>query len=353
MPVASIVIPAYNAESTLDRTLISVLNQSLEDIEVIVVDDGSIDRTPAVVRRFARNDDRIRIIEQTNAGVAKARNAGIAMARSEWIGTVDADDIWHPRKIELQLQAANAAGDDTVMVYSWSRRIDKDDRVLSDMGTPRVTGDVLHQLIASNFMRNASSAMFRRDVGSIAGGFDPGLQDAGAQGAEDLKFYLALARSGRVAVAPYFLTGYRLIEGSMSQMAARMHKSIEMALAESEVVDTRIPPEVFALARMNYDLYAASLALRGGDRRAFLKYVLSAMSRRPVEATVHLCVNALWRASSVLNRTKRRPLFQDLGVEERMPMPLADRFGRFQAWSARRAASISICSVEQSREARE
>jgi hypothetical protein len=227
------------------------------------------------------------------------------------------------------------------MVYSWSRRIDMADRVIADMGAPRHADQVLHQLIASNFMRIASSAMVLRQAALTAGGFDPGLQDAGAQGAEDLKFYLAVARGWRVALAPHFLTGYRQIEGSMSQMPARMRRSIELVIEDSEQRDNAVPPAVFALARTNYDLCAAALALAGGDRSGFLGYAGAALVRRPLDATVLLGVNTLWRLSAILDRSARPP-FAEMDMDARMPMPLSDWFSDFHAAAACRAARLPL-----------
>jgi len=254
-----------------------VLAQSLAEIEIIVIDDRSTDDNPGILARVAAADGRLRVLTQAYGGVARARNAGIAAATAEWIATIDADDLWHPRKLELQVAAARTAGPACGMVYSWSRRIDMADRVIADMGAPRHADQVLHQLIASNFMRNASSAMVLRQAALAARGFDPGLQDAGAQGTEDLKFYLAVARGWRVALAPHFLTGYRQIEGSMSQMPARMRRSIELVIEDSEQRDNAVPPAVFSLARTNCDLCAAALALAGGDRIGFLGYAGAAL----------------------------------------------------------------------------
>ena len=339
MTAVSVIIPAYNAAATLERALASVMAQSLPDIEIIVVDDGSTDDTSRILARLVAADRRLRVLSQPNGGVARARNTGIAAATGEWIATIDADDLWHPRKLDLQVAAARADGPGCGMVYSWSRRIDMADRVIADMGAPRHAGQALHQLIASNFMRNASSAMVRRRAALAAGGFDPGLQDAGAQGAEDLKFYLAIARGWRVALAPHFLTGYRQIEGSMSQMPTRMRRSIEMVLEDCERQDQGMPAAVFALARANYDLYAAALALAGGDRGGFLRYAGAALARRPLDATVLLGVNTLWRLSAMFDRSAR-PLFAEMDMDARMPMPLSDWFSDFQAAAACRAARL-------------
>src|SRR5690348_9715426 len=88
-PRASVVIPTYNAAGFIHRTISSVLDQDFDDIEVIVVDDGSTDATASIVETF---DDRVRLIRQSNAGVAAARNRAIAVARGELVAFLDHDD---------------------------------------------------------------------------------------------------------------------------------------------------------------------------------------------------------------------------------------------------------------------
>ena len=114
----SIVIPAYNASRWIERTLRSVQGQTVKNIEVIVVDDGSTDETPAIVRRLMEQDPRIYLIQQSNGGVAKARNIGIVSARSEFVAPLDADDLWHPQRLELHLDAFADAPDEVALVYS-------------------------------------------------------------------------------------------------------------------------------------------------------------------------------------------------------------------------------------------
>jgi glycosyltransferase involved in cell wall biosynthesis len=102
-PLVSVIIPAYNASVTIERTLRSVLAQTHGHLEIIVVDDGSIDDTAAIVERISREDPRIILLQQPNQGVATARNVSIDHARGEFIAPLDADDIWHPSKIEKQI----------------------------------------------------------------------------------------------------------------------------------------------------------------------------------------------------------------------------------------------------------
>src|SRR5689334_21674594 len=122
-PLVSVVIPAYNAGSTIKATIISVLNQTLSDIEVLVIDDGSTDNTADIVAAFSDTDKRISIIRSVNQGVARARNLGIEKSRGQYIAFVDADDIWHQTKLEKQcafLQQFPTLG----IVYCLSDRID-------------------------------------------------------------------------------------------------------------------------------------------------------------------------------------------------------------------------------------
>ncbi|MBE3640687.1 glycosyltransferase family 2 protein [Mangrovicoccus algicola] len=107
MPIASLVVSAQDAAATLGETLRSLLVQTESDLEVIVVDDGSQDRTAAVAR--STGDRRVRLIQQPRRGRAGARNAGIAAARGEIIGFCDAGDLWRPGKLAAHLRHLDAA----------------------------------------------------------------------------------------------------------------------------------------------------------------------------------------------------------------------------------------------------
>lgn len=104
-PQISVIIPCYNAERYIAATIASVLAQDQEDLEIIVVDDGSADASVALVRREFPG---VRLEQQANAGVAAARNKGLSLARGQWVAFVDADDIWLPGKIAAQLAQMQA-----------------------------------------------------------------------------------------------------------------------------------------------------------------------------------------------------------------------------------------------------
>jgi glycosyltransferase involved in cell wall biosynthesis len=102
-PLVSVVIPAHNAERFIDEAIDSVLEQAHQRLEVVVVDDGSTDGTAARVRAYG---DQVRYVHQTNAGVGAARNRGLALAAGDYIAFLDADDVWHPEKLEVELEIA-------------------------------------------------------------------------------------------------------------------------------------------------------------------------------------------------------------------------------------------------------
>src|SRR5258708_6439765 len=125
--LVAVIIPSYNAETFIERTLASVLAPTPRNIEIKIVEDGSTHRTASIVRRLADGDGRIKLLQQKNGGVASARNAGMRASKGTFIAPVDADDLWHPTKLEKQLRVFAAAGSDLGLVYTLYRTIDADD----------------------------------------------------------------------------------------------------------------------------------------------------------------------------------------------------------------------------------
>ena len=102
-PLVSIIVPVYNAEKYLRYSVDSILRQSYEHLEIILVDDGATDSSPMILDEYQRRDNRVRVIHQTNGGIAKAQNAGLDAAHGDYIAFADNDDILDRRNIELLL----------------------------------------------------------------------------------------------------------------------------------------------------------------------------------------------------------------------------------------------------------
>ncbi len=234
-PLVSVVIPAHNADATLDETLRSVRSQTHRALEILVVDDGSTDGTRQLAERHGQADARVRVLTQANRGVAAARNLGWRGAASDLIAFVDADDLWAPTKIERQLQVMQGGTSDIGLVYCWFVRITDGSLLIGEVKNPSWEGDVLSRILSGNFIGHGSGVLVRREVLVSTGGFASKLRDAGAEGCEDLLFYCLAAERYHFAVVREPMIGYRQRTDSMSSDRARMMRSWMMVREEMRV----------------------------------------------------------------------------------------------------------------------
>lgn len=200
--MVSVIIPTYNRESSVAEATRSVLEQEGCELEVIVVDDGSTDRTAEVLEPFG---SAIRVIRQPNAGVSAARNAGMAAARGEWLAFLDSDDLWRPGKLRLQLEEMRASppavvghavdvavhldGGETRSLFHLRGRDEEYRRV------PLRKRPLLEVLEATFFTQ---AVLLRADVVRRAGGFVPGMRIH-----EDILFLSRIALEGPFVVSPF------------------------------------------------------------------------------------------------------------------------------------------------------
>ena len=126
MAKVSVIIPVYNAEEYLEQCVGSVMNQTLQDIEILCVDDGSPDNSLEVLKRLQAKDDRIRIISQPNGGAGAARNNGLRHATGEYLSFLDADDFFEPNMLEEAVAAADQYRADFVVFNSDQYHMDKE-----------------------------------------------------------------------------------------------------------------------------------------------------------------------------------------------------------------------------------
>lgn len=208
MSKISIIIPTYNSEKTIEETIASIQQQSFTDYEIIVIDDGSQDNTIKVVKSIV--EPRLQLFSYENGGVATARNRGIAHATGEFIAFLDADDLWSPDKLALQIEALYQ-NPEAKVVYSWTKYIDEHGQPLFSGTRYFYQGDVYKQLLQTNFLTNASNILVHRNVLDLVPGFDPELAYTA-----DWDFYLRLAKNFNFAVVPKFQIYYRQSANSMS-----------------------------------------------------------------------------------------------------------------------------------------
>jgi glycosyltransferase involved in cell wall biosynthesis len=294
----TVIIPAYNAASTLDETLSSVRRQTHTELEILVVDDGSSDLTPEIALEHARIDPRVRLIRQQNGGVAAARNRGLAEASTDLVAPVDADDLWRPEKIERQLEALALGGEEVGLVYTWFALIDERSRVLQLRYRPYEAGDVRAALAKRNFVGNGSSVLMRKALALEVGGYDVSLRTRNAQGCEDYRLYFQIAERSRFAVVPAFLTGYRRTDDNMSSDGLQMLRSRDLGLEDFITRYPRLRRE-FRSGRNRLARFLFNSAVRRGKPAAAAKLLRSVADQDPLFA-VRLVAALPVRAASVL-----------------------------------------------------
>lgn len=166
-PLVSVIIPTFNRESYLPETLDSLQAQTLQDFEIIVVDDGSTDRTAEML---GRRSQPVRYFYQENAGPAAARNRGLTEARGQFVSFLDSDDLWRPRFLEANSQ--RLLNDPTVdIAFCKFETMDDNKRILPGHGKRPHEGDITAPLFASTFI-TTPSVMIRREVITEIGGFN-------------------------------------------------------------------------------------------------------------------------------------------------------------------------------------
>lgn len=230
-PLVSVIIPAHNAGDFIIETLLSVINQTYQNLEIIVIDDGSQDQTPQIVKNFMKKDSRIMLLQQFNQGVAAARNLGIKNAKGEYIAPLDADDIWYPQKIEKQVKCFLEADNCVGLVYTWSLEIDKEGFLTGGQDVvTEIEKNIFLPLIFINLINTASTPLIRRSCLEVVGNYSDDLKQQNAQGCEDWELYLRIALHYQFRLVPDVLVGYRRVVGSMSRNHDAMAKSMLLTL---------------------------------------------------------------------------------------------------------------------------
>jgi glycosyltransferase involved in cell wall biosynthesis len=279
--LVTVIIPAYNAAATIGPTLASVLAQTHRRLEVIVVDDGSRDNTPELVSQLAERDPRIRLVRCANAGPAAARNTGIGHANGEFIAPIDADDLWHPTKIEKQLAIMQRKGSSVGAVTCWARAIDYRGQILFDLKTFDFRGEVFAPLILWNFVQSGS-LLFRRSLAVDFGGYDTSLPRQAP--VEDFKFNLDLAERCDFDFIPEFLFGWTMRQGSRSTDTSEMLRSRSLVVDRARAHHPELPAYLFRWASARNDRECSRVYL---ERRQFLrgmKLTIRAALRDPLGA---------------------------------------------------------------------
>jgi cellulose synthase/poly-beta-1,6-N-acetylglucosamine synthase-like glycosyltransferase len=280
----AVVMPAYQAAAEIGDAIGSVLNQTVTDWQLVVVDDGSTDETAAVAESFA--DPRVAVVRREHCGLpAAGRNAGIAASSSELVAFLDADDLWHPEKLRRQL-ALLRERPDVGLVYTLADALRGDRREAVASATPE--GDALAALVLGNPIHN-SSVVVRRELLERVGPLD---EDPALRGTEDYELWLRLACETAFACVHEPLTTYRRRPGGLGSDATRMERGALVALRKAEARSPGRFADVLDADRRRTLAVLAYLVGEGSGRE-----LLAAALRQPADP-----VAWKWVALSLLGR---------------------------------------------------
>jgi len=312
--LVSVVVPAYNRARIVGATIASVLGQTYQNVEVIVVDDGSTDDTRSVVERYG---PRVRYVYQPNGGVSAARNLGFANARGEFIALLDSDDEFLSWKLEAQVRLLQAHPD-VGMVWTDMTAVSPDGRVIEERHlrtfygahalacieevlertralegiwaeapagvatAPTYKGNLFSSMLLGNLV-HTSTVVLRRDRLRVVGGFDTSLMHSG----EDYEFHLRTCSHGAVAFidAPSLL--YRV--GAADQLTAPRYNiyiarnNLTTVLRWLELGRGRINLPAYLLQRRLAQSFrwVGEAELETGDRRAARKHFMRSLRHAP------------------------------------------------------------------------
>lgn len=266
--LVSVIIPAYNAAEYIEETLLSVLNQDYNNIEIIVVDDGSTDSTKDIVQKYS---GRVKYYFKENGGQSSARNFGVEVSNGEIIAFIDADDTWHSSKISTQLN--KMLKENLNWSFTDAYAINKG-KLLYKFSDVRQTysGDILNFLVQQNFIVNSSVLMFKFIFEEV-GGFEINLPR------EDWDLWLRLAENYKADYTNIQLVNYRIHNQSSlrtTSIEKKLNSKIEI-IARAEMYSQRLNKENIEIGRSNAYFEAAKMSLLNNNAKEARKYLRQAL----------------------------------------------------------------------------
>ncbi len=323
--MVSVVIPTFNRASVVLEAVDSILAQSMTDLEILVVDDGSTDGTGDLIAvRFA-NEPRLRYRYQPNAGVAAARNAALDLATGEFVAFLDSDDTWQPWHLGLMLAALDreaTAG----MIWTETDFVDSNGTMTSTSALTTLmsaygyfskedlfasssplaglaanipigyrdhrlyVGDVFSPMLMGNLLLT-STVVMRRECLDVVGRFDERLQVG-----EDYEFFLRACRAGPVAFADIPDVRYRIgtsdkLGGPSTALAmARAYQRVLETTLAQDAARITLAPSMIILARARAYRWVGEMELLSGSRRLARGHLAEALRIRPLQPWITVLI---------------------------------------------------------------
>ena len=261
----SVILPVYGVEQYIAEAVRSVLAQTYGNFELLIIDDGSPDRSIEICQQFI--DPRIQIIQQKNRGLSGARNTGIRHATGDYLAFLDGDDLWAPEKLErhvAHLDTSSKVG----ISFSRSAFIDEQGKDLNTYQMPKLTGITADYLLCCNPVGNGSAPVVRREVFNSIGRKNAEVEtcyfDESLRRAEDIECWLRIAiqTPWLIEGIPEPLTLYRVNAGGLSASLLQQLASWEAMMEKTRSYAPELIARGESVARAYQLLYLARTAVR-------------------------------------------------------------------------------------------
>ena len=287
MKLVSVIVPVYNVEAYIEETVKSILAQTYENFEVLIIDDESPDRSVEIVQQF--DDPRIRIIRQKNRGLAGARNTGVRHAKGDYLAFLDSDDLWLPDKLEKHVAHLDSSPE-VGLSFSQSEFIDVHGDSLGIFQMPKLTDITASHLMCRNPIGNGSAPVIRKEVfpeirfdSDLHGEMEDFYFDEHFRQSEDIECWIRIAiqTNWQIEGIPYALTLYRVNAEGLSANIMKQYESWCAVIDKNRDSD----PELFkaweSTARAFQLRYLARRAVRLKDGKMGLELTLKALKTQP------------------------------------------------------------------------
>ncbi len=283
VPIVSVVVPMFNVQAYIAKCIDSVLEQSLRQLELILVDDGCTDNTLAIVNKY--KDHRIRVISQANRGLSGARNTGIDVSRGLYVALLDADDYWASDKLKQHVKHLNSRPLVGVS-YSPSLFVDEQNQLLGIGQFPKLHDISTQHVFCRNPVGNGSSPVIRRSLLEEVAYYDKGSNryrkmyfNESLNQSEDIEFWtrIALVTQWKFEGIEVPLTFYRVNQGGLSANIERQfacwQKAVELNRDKAPVFFNRY----YRLAKAYQLRYMARRAIQSNEKWLGLSLIVKAL----------------------------------------------------------------------------
>ena len=317
-PLVSVIVPSWNSERTLLATLESAAAQTHRNLEIVIVDDGSTDSTAAVASQFCEREPRARLVSKENGGLSSARNFGISKARGRWLAPIDADDLWHPTKIEKQLALALASPEPVGFVYCWYRQVDQAGRVIGTGPRVPLRGHVFSQLGYLNAVENGSALLLSRKAIEKVGGYDESLPAL-----EDVMLQLRVAAQYPIDLVTEHLVGWRRHTTNMSSNVDLIRNCSGEVYARLFAERAPLPRMAARWVRARNAFDTAEQRAGAGSYAAAFAWLAAAIAGDPLRSTAmfaYRSVRSIRRRLGAARPRSNDRLFYDVDPAEPLPM---------------------------------